>query len=228
MANAKTAATPKHIPGAAYCCRFHARLGESGYARRGAACPETVGPETVGSETVGSETVGSESVVQSLRSMLPTSNERQLMQCPRDGSDLVSENYEGAVLVDRCPTCHGVWLDAGELQTVQETIENEDTAKLGRINAVVRAHAFARQQAQPDIVCPSCGGRLEAGEYVYCSQIMVDRCLDCSGIWLDEGELAALEQFFEHAAAEERDENRARERSEVRRGFFASLLNRRP
>lgn len=150
------------------------------------------------------------------------------MKCPRDGSELTSENYEAAVVVDRCPTCHGVWLDAGELQIVQETIENDPAAKLGRIDVVARAYEFARQEARPEIDCPKCGGRLEAGEYVYCSQIMVDRCLDCSGIWLDSGELVALEHFFEQAAAEEREENRLEESATVRRGFFASLLNRRP
>lgn len=36
------------------------------------------------------------------------------MRCPRDGTALGHRPYKG-VSLDYCPTCHGVWLDAGEL-----------------------------------------------------------------------------------------------------------------
>jgi len=39
--------------------------------------------------------------------------------CPVDDFTLVQETYEG-VTIDRCPHCAGVWLDAGELETIQE------------------------------------------------------------------------------------------------------------
>ena len=35
--------------------------------------------------------------------------------CPRDGVEL-NEREFGGVKVDVCPRCHGVWLDAGELE----------------------------------------------------------------------------------------------------------------
>ena len=138
------------------------------------------------------------------------------MQCPRDGSALNSEKYEGDVVVDRCPSCHGFWLDSGELKSVQEIIEHDYSGQLNQINVVAQAYEFARQKTLPDIKCPKCGGDLNAKEYSYCSQILIDCCEDCGGMWLDAGELAALEKFFEQAAEEERQEN-------VRRGFFASL-----
>ena len=37
------------------------------------------------------------------------------IRCPRDGAELSVRSYEG-VCIDSCPTCHGVWLDAGELE----------------------------------------------------------------------------------------------------------------
>ena len=36
------------------------------------------------------------------------------MRCRRDGTALGHRPYKG-VSLDYCPTCHGVWLDAGEL-----------------------------------------------------------------------------------------------------------------
>jgi hypothetical protein len=45
-----------------------------------------------------------------------TKAERQshYMKCPKCGADLVEEEFR-KVLVDRCPECHGVWFDAGEV-----------------------------------------------------------------------------------------------------------------
>ncbi|QDV40283.1 hypothetical protein Enr13x_00890 [Stieleria neptunia] len=148
------------------------------------------------------------------------------MTCPRDGSSLASETYEGDVVVDRCPTCRGIWLDAGELKTIQETIERDYSNQLRQINVVARAYELARQKSRPEIRCPKCQGALEPREYAYCSQILIDRCSGCGGVWLDEGELAALEQFFEQAAAEEKDALEAETRvkqSPLQRGFLASL-----
>jgi Zn-finger nucleic acid-binding protein len=78
---------------------------------------------------------------------------------------------------------------------------------------VALAYERARQAVRPDIGCPNCASSLQAEEYGYCSQILVDRCGKCGGIWLDSGELEALERFFERQTG-------------VRKGFFASLLQR--
>lgn len=145
------------------------------------------------------------------------------MKCPRDGASLTSDRYEGDVTVDKCPSCGGIWLDSGELRTIQETIENDYSATLNKIDLVARAYELARQKARPEIECPKCGGHLNPQEYTYCSQIMIDRCQKCGGIWLDRGELEALEQFFEKAAEEEQQEQQA-----VRLGFLASLWQRLP
>jgi predicted Zn-ribbon and HTH transcriptional regulator len=39
------------------------------------------------------------------------------MHCPKCGQELVKENY-GAVEMDVCPSCRGLWLDANELEAV--------------------------------------------------------------------------------------------------------------
>jgi uncharacterized protein len=131
------------------------------------------------------------------------------MNGPRDGALLAAESYEGDVAVDRCPTCEGVWLDPGELQTLQE---NSDipSADLDDVDVIADAYEMARQNARPGIACPRCAQALEAAEYAYCSRILIDRCTKCGGIWLDAGELEALQKFFKR-------ETRPRER------FWATL-----
>ena len=41
------------------------------------------------------------------------------MQCPRCGGSLKEETFD-EVQIDRCDTCHGVWLDAGELRQIAQ------------------------------------------------------------------------------------------------------------
>jgi hypothetical protein len=47
--------------------------------------------------------------------------------CPVDGSAMEKEIVM-SVIVDRCPGCHGVWLDGGELETLKGAVA-ENVAK---------------------------------------------------------------------------------------------------
>jgi Transcription factor zinc-finger len=50
-------------------------------------------------------------------------------RCPRDGA-LLAPVEEHGVTVDECPTCRGVWLDRGELETI---VARERDSWLGRV-----------------------------------------------------------------------------------------------
>jgi hypothetical protein len=39
------------------------------------------------------------------------------LRCPKCGLELIEIDYKG-IKVDKCSECEGVWLDAGELETV--------------------------------------------------------------------------------------------------------------
>jgi hypothetical protein len=41
------------------------------------------------------------------------------MKCPKCGMDLIEIDYK-AIKVDKCSACDGVWLDAGELESVSK------------------------------------------------------------------------------------------------------------
>lgn len=113
--------------------------------------------------------------------------------------------------MDRCHSCDGVWLQKSELEAIQELPERDYSKDLQGVDVVALAYERARQSTKPVASCPECEGSMYAEEYAYCSQILVDRCGTCGGIWLDSGELSALEKFFERE-------------TRVRKGFFASLL----
>lgn len=43
--------------------------------------------------------------------------ELHFMKCPKCGMDLITIDYKG-VKIDKCSSCEGIWLDAGELEAV--------------------------------------------------------------------------------------------------------------
>lgn len=57
--------------------------------------------------------------------------ERRLhfMKCPKDGYDLVTTTEHG-VQIENCPHCHGIWLDAGELD---QLAREGEPGLLGRV-----------------------------------------------------------------------------------------------
>lgn len=57
------------------------------------------------------------------------------MKCPKCGADLRTEEFHG-IQIERCPEDNGVWLDAGELDTIAA---HEDKGILGRVFGDVMA-----------------------------------------------------------------------------------------
>ncbi|MHC4659622.1 MAG: TFIIB-type zinc ribbon-containing protein [Planctomycetota bacterium] len=138
------------------------------------------------------------------------------MKCPRDGSVLETRIYEADIEVDACPSCEGMWLDSGELEKIEEVEEHDYSQELRRIpDYIGKAYEMARQKTAPDIGCPKCGSEMASREYAYCSQVIIDVCPKCTGIWLDKGEIQALETFFERSRMEARG---------IRKGFWKSLV----
>ena len=41
------------------------------------------------------------------------------LRCPKDGTGLLSVDHLG-IAVEECPTCHGMWLDQGECETLAQ------------------------------------------------------------------------------------------------------------
>ncbi len=123
------------------------------------------------------------------------------LKCPRDGHGLVAHIYEAKIEVDSCGTCKGSWLDKGELEAIQATVERDYAGALARPHDSQREVAISAKDRGP-IKCPKCSAEMNARPYGMGSQIVIDVCPDDCGVWLDEGELAALEQFFERSQAE--------------------------
>jgi Zn-finger nucleic acid-binding protein len=94
-----------------------------------------------------------------------------------------------AVEIDRCPRCNGVWLDAGEMETLLE------------LAGLPSGPLSAALAAAPDGVrgkrrCPSCPHRLREIRLRTTPEIVLDRCRLGHGLWFDQGEVSQLVRSF--------------------------------
>ena len=89
-----------------------------------------------------------------------------------------------SVTIDMCPKCKGIWYDKGEVGFQQEL--ERDIPELEKVEKTKRP-------TKND--CPRCGARLEEMRYSTVSDLMIDRCPSCEGIFLDRGELYKLESI---------------------------------
>jgi len=123
------------------------------------------------------------------------------MQCPYNEVELVKEMYEGVEL-DKCPKCRGLWLDPGELERIQNTQEVDYSSRLtAAVNADAAAYNHDRQLREQVLKCPACATIMEKQEHGFNKWVVIDFCPGCRGIWLDEGELEALELYYEQEHA---------------------------
>jgi uncharacterized protein len=141
------------------------------------------------------------------------------MDCPRCKLALTStDTYRGAatqhrrteplktiqhaagVEIDQCTGCGGVFLDAGELKTIQSAA-SRTKSDVDAPPRIERVYARARERAErggeaPTLTCPSCGSEMVSRDWGFGSEVTIDTCLECFGVWLDYTELETLEEVF--------------------------------
>jgi Zn-finger nucleic acid-binding protein len=101
--------------------------------------------------------------------------------CPKC-TDRLNERplQESGIKVDACPVCHGLWFDHWELE--------------GHLGTLCTEIVPSADAAVTDRRCPGC--RIAMTTFtVPGSQVVIDLCEECKGIWLDAGELKRLESF---------------------------------
>jgi Zn-finger nucleic acid-binding protein len=105
--------------------------------------------------------------------------------------ELAPERHAAGVDIARCPSCGGVFVAHDDLRT----IEDRGFRRGAPDASVVARRAYAK--ATPAVVCPSCGGEATRRQWGFSSLVMVDVCIECRGVWLDHGELEAIERLPE-------------------------------
>jgi Zn-finger nucleic acid-binding protein len=122
------------------------------------------------------------------------------MRCPRDKSELQQKVYEAKVEVDQCPQCVGMFLDKGELETIQSTIETDHRrSAVESLDASWDPVQADGEETRGSVDCPKCGARMDRRRYGFGSETVIDECPKGCGVWLDGGEINELERFYEQS-----------------------------
>lgn len=112
------------------------------------------------------------------------------MNCPRCNISLTSDVIDeltSSAEVHNCSSCGGYWFNKGELKKIEEIVEP---------TFIEIRHIPNKKKQLETLHCPSCGpGQLlEKAEHPRDHKVIVDFCPLCHGIWLDKGELDAIQR----------------------------------
>jgi Zn-finger nucleic acid-binding protein len=125
------------------------------------------------------------------------------MFCPRDKSELQQKVYEANVEVDQCAQCAGMFLDKGELETIQATVEKDHRrTAVESLDSSWDPVEATKSELRGPVDCVKCGTRMERRRYGFGSQTTIDECPKGCGVWLDGGEIQELERFYERTQQE--------------------------
>jgi len=114
------------------------------------------------------------------------------MNCPKCNVPLKSTIYED-VEIDKCEKCNGTWLDDGEIVKIIQTKEEVFDPKLVRETLALGFTGVPPKEQQTVVNCPKCQAGMAAINYDYSSGIILDRCPEGHGLWLDGGELEKVQ-----------------------------------
>ena len=108
------------------------------------------------------------------------------LTCPRCQAALTPSTL-GSVTIDVCDACGGHWYDAGELERIRELDERPKEP-----GGVAPRWVDSKHDAMS---CPRCRRPLDTERYAYSSDLILDRCPNCNGMWVDAGELDRMDQL---------------------------------
>jgi Zn-finger nucleic acid-binding protein len=120
------------------------------------------------------------------------------MKCPRCNSLLQSVEYDGQN-VEVCSGCQGEWLFAGELQKIVEHHDEVFTSEeIASLDAVDKEIFTAEKDDHDELNCPACEKvQMEHFNYGDTSGVILHKCTECDGIWMDKDELRKIEELVD-------------------------------
>ena len=105
------------------------------------------------------------------------------MQCPDCRGELAATSYED-IDIHYCPGCNGRLLDEEKLQKIESS----------RIEIIKRNKKYSKSRYfEKSRDCPACDVPMQKSKYGKFTPRNIDKCPQCSSIWLDEGELEDLQ-----------------------------------
>ena len=116
------------------------------------------------------------------------------MKCPVDQQVLKHDDIEDGLPAYACPHCDGHWMRFGDYLRWRDEQPGEWPETTGRTPSAPDV-AVGNEPAQPGSVprrCPDCQYLLTRFKVGHGVSFSLDRCGNCNGVWLDQGEWGGL------------------------------------
>lgn len=118
------------------------------------------------------------------------------MRCPACNGVLRVVKAKNFV-IDICPGCKGVWFDCDDFAPFAGRLsEREDLKPPPPTFFQNRSVTDASKVYEDPRSCPKCQAVLRKFNYAYDSNIMLDKCPNCDGIWTDYGEIQNVAAYL--------------------------------
>jgi len=109
------------------------------------------------------------------------------MICPTCKHPMIVVEYK-QIELDYCPSCNGVWFDAGELELMLERVNLKPNVVSGKSILNLTEAATAEKKRK----CPICGRKMRKELIGGKPKILIDACPAGEGLLFDGGEVDAL------------------------------------
>ena len=111
------------------------------------------------------------------------------LNCGQEMRNISVQTKRDEIAYDTCETCGSLWLDAGELDKMAFQVA-------GSIEFCTDERA--EDSGERPRACPRCPDvRLDKVRFLGMSDVVLDRCENCGGFWLDGGELDLVNRELE-------------------------------
>ena len=115
------------------------------------------------------------------------------MKCSNCQTELEEINFRG-IKVNECRDCQGRWFDRNELRKAKDNTD-EDLRWLDFDPFTVRGEGFY-VVSKKGAACPKCSQPMSVTTYAN-SGVIVDKCEQCEGVWLQDGEFKKIIAYLE-------------------------------
>jgi len=118
------------------------------------------------------------------------------INCPVCHKKLKTITYENQK-IDLCLKCGGIWFDKDELLEVINSLLSKNKIDPQAVKESYRDKIIDLDKIkQLQRKCPRCNVDMCLNNYSYDSNIIIDRCPTCNGIWTDKGEMQAVAKYI--------------------------------
>lgn len=123
------------------------------------------------------------------------------MNCPKCNNRLSVKRIQGGHFY-LCRQCKGLWVEDEQLADLAKSVK---ASKLSPDLNPPASEAITELPA-PTLFCPQCELGMLPFNYCYDSNVLIDRCDNCKGIWLDSMKLVQIAKFLKAPSLATKDQ----------------------